>query len=74
MEDDRGPLLLRERKRYGRERGICVMGGQRGKMRKMERKRERERERERERRERERARGGEEGKKSERGREENRVW
>jgi len=35
---------------------------------------ERERERERERRERERARGGEEGKKSERGREENRVW
>lgn len=30
MEDDRGPLLLREGKRYGGERGIRAMGGQRG--------------------------------------------
>jgi len=68
MEDDRGPLLLRERKRYGRERGIRVMGGQRGKMRKMERKRERERERERGGRGRERE-GGRKGKRvSEEGR------
>ena len=50
--------MLRERKRYGRERGIRVMGGQRGKMRKMERKREREREREREEGEGESERGG----------------
>lgn len=39
MEDDRGPLLLREGKRYGGERGIRAMGGQWRRARKGERER-----------------------------------